>query len=76
MATRITLGIEEHTKDGATRFVVQEDFDTVIDKFWPLNPPSSNLEGRNNNIFTNLDDKRILIKTPAIVTIEEDCDEL
>jgi len=74
MATRITLGLEAAGKDSSV-FLVQEDFDTVVDRFWPLNQAGSNLEARTNNIFTTLENKRILIKTPAIIVIEEDCDE-
>lgn len=75
MPTKITIGLEGSTRDGLTAYFVQEDFDTVVDRFWPLSQPSSTLQGRENNIFTTLDGKRILIKTPAILSIEEDAND-
>ena len=71
MATKIVMGIEGSTREGSMIFLVQEDFDTVLERFWPLNQPGSNLESRTNNVFTTLDGRRILIKTPAILSIEE-----
>lgn len=75
MTTKITLGLEGSTREGATIIFVREDFDEVLEKFWPLNTPGTTLETRGNNIFTSLDGKRILIKTPAILIIEEDVEE-
>lgn len=72
MPTRITLGIEGHSSDGSTKIVVKESFDEVMEKFWPLQTPGSTLQGRENNIFTTMDEKRIMIKTPAILLVEED----
>ena len=51
---------------------VEEDFDEVVEKFWPLQQPATAIEVRANNIFTDaLTGNRILIKTPCIVMIEE-----
>lgn len=75
MPTKITLGLDSLGKDGPTQIVVQEDFDTCIERFWPTSQPSSALEARTNNVFTTLDDKRILIKTPSIIMIEEDWED-
>lgn len=75
MATKITLGIEGSTKEGATTILVQESFDEALEKFWPLTTSGSSLESRTNNIFLKANGKRVLIKTPSIILIEEDWDE-
>lgn len=72
MATLITLGIDGQTRDGNTKILVKENFDEVMEKYWPTQPASSQLEGRMNAIFTlSSTEERILIKTPSIILIEE-----
>lgn len=72
--TKLTLGIEGSTREGPTSILVQEDFDVCLERFWPVQSASSNLESRTNNIFTLLNGNRILIKTPAIILIEENAE--
>lgn len=74
MPTRITMGMDAISRNGSRTVIVQESFDTVIEKFWPINPAGSNLEARSNNMFTSMDGKRIFLKTPSIIMIEEDVD--
>lgn len=70
------MGIDASSKDGATIVIVEETFDEVIEKFWPLQPAGSNLEARTNNIFhTHPDGKRVMVKTPSIVLIEEEYED-
>lgn len=72
MPTKITMGFDVASKDGPKEIWVQENFDEVLEKFWPLNVATSNLEARSNSIFTRLDDgERIMIKVPSIALIEE-----
>lgn len=55
--------------------VVAEDYDTAIEKFWPTQgSPSSALEGRANNTWTDLDGNRILINPANILALVENYD--
>lgn len=74
MATKIVMGMDAIGKDGAREILVSENFDEVLEKYWPLQQPGSTLEGRTNALFTTLDGKRVLIKIPSIVLIEEDAE--
>jgi uncharacterized protein YlzI (FlbEa/FlbD family) len=52
-------------------FVVQEDFDEVIDRIYPINAPSSAIESRGSMIYTLEEGRRLLISPNAVQSIEE-----
>lgn len=80
MATRIVLATPPAQGDGHDGIanmsvLVAEDFDTVLDRVFPLNPATSSLEHRNNILFTRPDGRRVIVQTQACVRIDEEADE-
>lgn len=52
-------------------FIVQEDFDTVLNKISPLSAPSSTVEGRGNCVFTQESGDRVFVLPQHVFGIEE-----
>lgn len=60
-------------KDGA--ITVSEDFDAAFNKFYPLTPPSSSLQARENMVHSLVDGRRIAIQGAHVIYIEVAADD-
>lgn len=74
MATRIDVG--HMYSDGPVSYLVTEDFDTVLERVAPINPPTSHLEHRGAFIFTGHNTGgRVFVNSQPIAVIEDAEDE-
>lgn len=73
MATKLLLTIQGPSDShGSHEVLVEEDFDTVINKVCPIDPPRSNLEHQQNVIYHKADGTgRISIVSHIIAGVEE-----
>ncbi len=76
MWTKLTLAVHSEENNEKHRQVwVTESYDAVVDKCYPITPPSSNLQAREQQQFTLHTGLRFCIPTHAILTFEETNEE-
>jgi len=70
--TKITLLIADPEVEGKSwQIELADDFETVLNKCFPINTPSSNLEHRQNMSHTMSDGRRIALQPSSIFCMEE-----
>lgn len=71
MTCSIVIAIQDPDTGNSMRIDLADDFDTVFNKVFPLNPPSSSLEHRANCWHNRDNGTRIAINPGMIAGIEE-----
>lgn len=72
MTTRLTTHISGPNEHGVSwQIDVVEDWDTIFNRVFPITPPASSLEHRENMWYTKVDGGRIAIVPGNIYCFEE-----
>lgn len=74
MYTKLLLNVRDDGSDKAKAVWVQEDWDTVFNHVFPVNPPASNEEARQHFWYTKHDGLKVAIH-PSNITIFEEVEE-
>lgn len=71
MATQLSLS-GQIAEGNTLTYVVEESFDTVINKVCPVSPLGSSLEYQQAAIFTNADTGKRLLIHPNLICVAEE----
>lgn len=76
MSTLVTLAISSPEEAGRSwQIELSEDFDTVFNKLFPLQPPTSSLESQANMTHTTVSGSRVAIHPNDVRVVEEVLDD-
>lgn len=74
MPTLLYIAVQNEDGTGSKTTLVAEDFDTVIEKLFPVQQPSSSLEARTAHLYHAYPNGYRLMIQPANVFLVEEVD--
>lgn len=69
--TRLAVVVQSETGEGSKVFDLHDPFDTVIERLYPLQQPSSALEHRTNMVHFKEDGGRLAVNPNHVAWLEE-----